>query len=39
VEMGRPSRLIDVAEKRGGAVTRIRVGGKCALVMEGRISL
>ena len=39
VEMGRASRLLDVAEKRGGAVTRIRVGGRCALAMEGRISL
>jgi len=39
VEMGRPSRLIDIAEKRGGVVTRTRVGGRCALVMEGRVSL
>lgn len=39
VEMGRASRLIDIAEKRDGAVTRIRVGGKCALAMEGCISL
>jgi trans-2,3-dihydro-3-hydroxyanthranilate isomerase len=39
VEMGRPSRLKAVAEKRNGAVTRVRVGGRCALVMEGRVSL
>ena len=39
VEMGRPSRLTAFAEKRNGAVTRVRVGGRCALVMEGRISL
>ena len=39
VEMGRPSRLRAVAEKKNGAVTRIRVGGRCALVMAGRISL
>jgi trans-2,3-dihydro-3-hydroxyanthranilate isomerase len=39
VEMGRASRLTDIAEKRGGAVTRIRVGGKCALIMEGRVVL
>ena len=39
VEMGRASRLLDVAEKRDGAVTRIRVGGRCAMVMEGRVSL
>ncbi len=36
VEMGRASRLTGIAEKRNGAVTRIRVGGRCALVMEGR---
>jgi len=35
VEMGRPSRLMDVAEKKNGVVTRIRVGGKCAVVLEG----
>jgi trans-2,3-dihydro-3-hydroxyanthranilate isomerase len=39
VEMGRASRLLDVAEKRDGAVTRIRVGGKCALVLRGSVSL
>jgi len=39
VEMGRPSRLTDVAEKRDGVVTRIRVGGRCAAVLKGRVSL
>lgn len=39
VEMGRPSRLMDVAEKKDGVVTRIRVGGRCALVLEGSVSL
>ena len=39
VEMGRPSRLIDVAEKHGGVVTRIRVGGRCALAFKGQVSL
>ncbi|SRR5258706_2468145 len=39
VEMGRPSRLVDIAEKKDGVVTRIRVGGNCARVLEGRVSL
>lgn len=39
VEMGRASRLVDIAEKRGGTVARIRVGGKCALAFEGRVTL
>jgi len=39
VEMGRPSRLRSVAEKVAGDVTRIRVGGQCALVMKGSVSL
>ncbi|HVP09410.1 MAG TPA: PhzF family phenazine biosynthesis protein [Burkholderiales bacterium] len=39
VEMGRPSRLLAIAEKKDGAVTRIRVGGRCALAMLGRVSL
>jgi hypothetical protein len=37
--MGRPSRLMDVAEKRNGVVTRIRVGGRCALVLKGQVSV
>jgi trans-2,3-dihydro-3-hydroxyanthranilate isomerase len=39
VEMGRASRLVDIAEKRGGTVKRIRVGGDCAPVLEGRVTL
>jgi hypothetical protein len=27
------------AEKRGGAVTRVRVGGRCAPVMEGTLTV
>jgi trans-2,3-dihydro-3-hydroxyanthranilate isomerase len=37
-EMGRPSRLAVSAEKHGGAVTRVRAGGRCALVMEGTLT-
>ena len=37
VEMGRPSLLSVSAEKRAGAVTRVRVGGRCAPVMEGTL--
>ena len=37
-EMGRPSRLAVFAEKHGGAVTRVRAGGRCALVMEGTLT-
>ena len=39
VEMGRASRLTDIAEKKDGEVTRIRVGGKCARVLEGKVTL
>lgn len=39
VEMGRPSLLKVSAEKRGGAVTRVRVGGRCAPVMEGTLTV
>jgi len=39
VEMGRASRLMDIAEKRDGIVTRIRVGGRCTLVLRGRVTL
>jgi len=35
VEMGRPSRLTVSAEKRGGVIGRVRVGGRCVAVMEG----
>jgi len=35
VEMGRPSRLTATAEKQGGSVTRVRVGGPCVVMMEG----
>jgi trans-2,3-dihydro-3-hydroxyanthranilate isomerase len=37
-EMGRPSMLTVTAEKRDGTVTRVRVGGRCVLVMEGRVT-
>ncbi len=39
VEMGRPSLLTTSAEKKAGAVTRVRVGGCCAPVMEGTLTL
>ncbi len=37
VEMGRPSVLAVSAEKRGGAIVRVRVGGRCAPVMAGTL--
>ena len=39
VEMGRPSYLQVRAEKTGRAVTRIQVGGRCAPVMEGVLTV
>jgi trans-2,3-dihydro-3-hydroxyanthranilate isomerase len=38
-EMGRPSRLLADAEKRGGGVVRVRIGGSCVPVMTGRLRL
>ena len=38
-EMGRPSLLRVSAEKRGNAVTRVRVGGHCVAMMEGVIAV
>jgi trans-2,3-dihydro-3-hydroxyanthranilate isomerase len=37
VEMGRPSLLLGEAEKQGGRVGAVRVGGNCVPVMEGLI--
>lgn len=39
VEMGRPSLLSVSAEKRGGAIEHVRVGGRCAPVMEGTLEV
>ena len=39
VLQGRPSVLRVSAEKKGGAVTRVRVGGHCAPVMEGTLTV
>jgi len=39
VEMGRPSLLDAVAEKRGGRVTQTRIGGMCVPVMRGHIEI
>ena len=39
VEMGRPSLLDVEADKRGGAVTAVRVGGASVLVSEGTIEV
>jgi len=37
-EMGRPSMLTVTVTKQGGAVTRVRAGGRCAPVMEGTLT-
>lgn len=37
VEMGRPSLLLAEAVKKGGAVGRVRIGGRCVAMMEGRM--
>ena len=37
VEMGRPSLLMGEADWSGGAVTAIRIGGRCAPVMRGEL--
>jgi trans-2,3-dihydro-3-hydroxyanthranilate isomerase len=39
VEMGRPSRLSATAEKRGGTVGRVSVGGHCVAMMQGTFTL
>jgi trans-2,3-dihydro-3-hydroxyanthranilate isomerase len=39
VEMGRPSLLQALAEKRGGVVTATYIGGRCVPVMQGSIDL
>lgn len=39
VELGRPSTLSVTAEKYGGTVQRIRLGGQCVLVMEGSLQV
>lgn len=39
VEMGRPSRIEIEADKSGGAVTAIRVGGSAVMITEGSLSL
>jgi trans-2,3-dihydro-3-hydroxyanthranilate isomerase len=39
VEIGRPSLLTVTAEKRGGSVARVRVGGRCVPVMEGTFTV
>ncbi len=37
VEMGRPSLLLGVADRAGGATTAIRMGGECVAMMSGEI--
>jgi len=39
VEMGRPSMLAVTADKQRGAVTRVRVGGRCVPLMEGTLTV
>jgi len=38
-DMGRPSLLEALAQKRGGAVTATFIGGRCAPMMEGTLNL
>jgi trans-2,3-dihydro-3-hydroxyanthranilate isomerase len=39
IEMGRPSLLEAAAEKRGGRITELRIGGKCIAMMHGTLEL
>jgi trans-2,3-dihydro-3-hydroxyanthranilate isomerase len=39
IEMGRPSLLEASADKRGGKVAEIRLGGRCVAVMNGTIEI
>jgi trans-2,3-dihydro-3-hydroxyanthranilate isomerase len=39
VDMGRPSLLEAVAEKRNGRVTEMRIGGRCVAMMHGSLEL
>ena len=39
VKMGRPSRIEAIAEKRGGRVVRIRIGGATCVVAEGEMEI
>jgi trans-2,3-dihydro-3-hydroxyanthranilate isomerase len=39
VEMGRPSRINVEADKSGGAVTAIRVGGSSVMIGEGELKI
>ncbi|HEU0154584.1 MAG TPA: PhzF family phenazine biosynthesis protein [Stellaceae bacterium] len=39
VEMGRPSLLEAEADKRGGNITALRIGGRCVPVMSGTIEV
>jgi trans-2,3-dihydro-3-hydroxyanthranilate isomerase len=39
VEMGRPSRIEIEADKKGGAITAIRVGGNAVMMSEGMLTL
>ncbi|HZS85441.1 MAG TPA: PhzF family phenazine biosynthesis protein [Stellaceae bacterium] len=39
VEMGRPSRLLGRARKRGGTVERVEIGGRCVPMMAGEVTL
>ena len=39
LEMGRPSLLTVSAEKRGGSIARVRVGGRCVAMMEGTFTV
>jgi trans-2,3-dihydro-3-hydroxyanthranilate isomerase len=39
VDMGRPSLLEAAAEKKGGDVTGMWIGGRCVAVMRGRLEI
>jgi trans-2,3-dihydro-3-hydroxyanthranilate isomerase len=39
IEMGRPSLLEATAEKKGGRITELRIGGRCVAMMRGVLEL
>ena len=39
IEMGRPSLLEATAEKSGGRITELRIGGRCVAMMRGVLEL
>jgi trans-2,3-dihydro-3-hydroxyanthranilate isomerase len=39
VDMGRPSLLEAIAEKRNSQITEMRIGGRCVAMMRGSLEL